>query len=51
VLAGAQAADDIRQMFFRSGAQVQVGFTLLAPQFEAPIARAVIEIDGQKYDY
>jgi type VI secretion system protein ImpL len=51
VLAGAQVADEIRQIFFRNGAQVQVGFTLLAPQFEAPVARVLVEIDGQKYDY
>lgn len=51
VLAGAQTADDIRQIFFRNGAQVQVGFTLLAPQLDAAIARVVVEIDGQKYDY
>jgi type VI secretion system protein ImpL len=51
VLAGAQLADDIRQIFFRNGAQVQVGFTLLAPQLDASIARVVVEIDGQKYDY
>jgi type VI secretion system protein ImpL len=51
VLAGAQVADDIRQIFFRNGAQVQVGFTLLAPQLDSAITRVVIEIDGQKYDY
>ncbi|MFM0501528.1 type VI secretion system membrane subunit TssM [Paraburkholderia caffeinilytica] len=51
VLTGAQLADDIRQIFFRNGAQVQVGFTLLAPQLDAPIERVVVEIDGQKYDY
>jgi type VI secretion system protein ImpL len=50
VLAGAQVADDIRQIFFRNGAQVQVGFTLLAPQLDPSIARVVVEIDGQKYD-
>jgi type VI secretion system protein ImpL len=51
VLAAAQIADDIRQIFFSSGAQAHVGFTLLAPQFDASVARVVVEIDGQKYDY
>jgi type VI secretion system protein ImpL len=51
VLATAQTADDIRQIFFSNGAQAHVGFTLLAPQFDAPVARVVVEIDGQKYDY
>ncbi|CAB3775815.1 hypothetical protein LMG28614_00090 [Paraburkholderia ultramafica] len=50
VLAGAQVADDIRQIFLRNGAQVQVGFTLLAPQLDPSIVRVVVEIDGQKYD-
>jgi type VI secretion system protein ImpL len=51
VLTGAQIADDIRQIYFRNGAQVQVGFTLLAPQLDSPVARVVVEIDGQKFDY
>ncbi|ASW03532.1 type VI secretion system membrane subunit TssM [Paraburkholderia aromaticivorans] len=51
VLAQAQVADDIRQIFFSNGAQAHVGFSLLAPQFDAPVARVVVEIDGQKYDY
>ncbi|WP_414441642.1 type VI secretion system membrane subunit TssM [Burkholderia sp. 22PA0106] len=50
VLAGAQVADEIRQVFFGSGAQAHVGFTLLAPQFDASIARLVVEVDGQKFD-
>lgn len=51
VLSTAQTADNIRQIYFRNGAQVQVGFTLLAPQFDPAVARVSIEIDGQKYEY
>ncbi|WP_186012122.1 type VI secretion system membrane subunit TssM [Burkholderia gladioli] len=51
VLAGAQLADEIRQLYFGGGAQVHVGFTLLAPQFDTAIARVVVEVDGQKYDF
>ncbi|CAB3770065.1 type VI secretion system membrane subunit TssM [Paraburkholderia solisilvae] len=50
LLATAQNADQIRQSYFRSGAQIQVGFTLLAPQLDPAIARLSVEIDGQKYD-
>ncbi|MEX3899867.1 type VI secretion system membrane subunit TssM [Paraburkholderia sp. BR10954] len=51
VLSDAQNADAIRQIYFRNGAQPQVGFTLLAPQLDPPIARLTVEVDGQKYDY
>ncbi|MBP0590318.1 type VI secretion system membrane subunit TssM [Paraburkholderia sp. LEh10] len=51
VLSEAQTADDIRQIYFRNGAQLQVGFTLLAPQLDPAIAKLTVEIDGQKYDY
>lgn len=51
VLSAAQTADDIRQIYFRNSAQIQVGFTLLAPQLDPAIARVSIEIDGQKYAY
>jgi type VI secretion system protein ImpL len=51
VLSTAQAADEIRQIYFRNGAQAQVGFTLLAPQLDPSIAKVSIEIDGQKYEY
>jgi type VI secretion system protein ImpL len=51
VLSEAQAADAIRQIYFRNGAQLAVGFTLLAPQLDPSIAKLSIEIDGQKYDY
>jgi type VI secretion system protein ImpL len=51
VLATAQLADDIRQRYFRGGAAPQVGFTVLAPQLDAAIAKLTVEIDGQKYDY
>jgi len=51
VLSGAQIADAIRQIYFRNGAQLQVGFTLLAPQLDPAIAKLTVEIDGQKYDY
>jgi type VI secretion system protein ImpL len=51
VLAETQIADDIRQLYFRGGAQMQVGFTLLAPQLDSAIAKLTVEIDGQKYEY
>ncbi|MGF6793010.1 type VI secretion system membrane subunit TssM [Paraburkholderia sp. 35.1] len=51
VLSEAQSADAIRQIYFRNGAQLQVGFTLLAPQLDPAIAKLTVEIDGQKYDY
>ncbi|GAB2917648.1 type VI secretion system membrane subunit TssM [Paraburkholderia jirisanensis] len=51
VLATAQTADEIRQSYFRGGAQPQVGFTLLAPQLDSAIAKLSVEIDGQKYEY
>jgi type VI secretion system protein ImpL len=51
VLTKAQIADDIRQMYFRGGAQMQVGFTLLAPKLDPGIAKLTVEIDGQKYEY
>ena len=51
MLSEAQAADAIRQIYFRNGAQLAVGFTLLAPQLDPAIAKLSIEIDGQKYDY
>lgn len=51
VLSEAQAADAIRQIYFGNGAQLAVGFTLLAPQLDPSIAKLSIEIDGQKYDY
>lgn len=50
VLATAQTADEIRQIYFRNGAQVQVGFTLSTPQLDPAIAKVVVEIDGQKFD-
>jgi type VI secretion system protein ImpL len=51
VLSDAQTADAIRQIYFRNGAQPQVGFTLFAPQLDPAIAKLTIEVDGQKYDY
>ncbi|MEX3786417.1 type VI secretion system membrane subunit TssM [Paraburkholderia sp. BR14374] len=51
VLSDAQTADAIRQIYFRNGAQPQVGFTLFAPQLDPSIARLTVEVDGQKYDY
>jgi type VI secretion system protein ImpL len=51
VLSDAQTADAIRQIYFRNGAQPQVGFTLFAPQLDPAIARLTVEVDGQKYDY
>lgn len=46
-----QAADRIKQMFFRGSNIPDVGFTILTPVLDPAIARLVIEIDGQKYEY
>jgi len=51
VLQEAQAADDIRQMYFRGGNLPEVDFTLLAPTLDAGIGKLAITIDGQKYEY
>lgn len=51
LLRQAQAADAIRQMYFRGGNQPEVDFTLLAPVLDPAIGKLVIEIDGQKYEY
>lgn len=51
VLQQAQAADDIRQMYFRNGNMPEVDFTLLAPTLDPGIGKLVIDIDGQKYEY
>ncbi|WP_132142799.1 type VI secretion system membrane subunit TssM [Luteibacter rhizovicinus] len=51
ILAQVQAADRIRQMYFRGGSQPEVGFTLLAPTLGEGVDRLLVEIDGQKYDY
>jgi type VI secretion system protein ImpL len=51
VLQQAQAADDIRQMYFRGGNLPEVDFTILAPTLDPAIGKLVIEIDGQKYEY
>jgi type VI secretion system protein ImpL len=51
MLAQAQAADRIKQLYFRGGNLPEVDFTLLAPLLDPGIGRLVIEVDGQKYDY
>ena len=50
VLSTAQTADEIREIYFRNGAQVQVGFALGAPQLDPAIAKVIVEVDGQKFD-
>jgi type VI secretion system protein ImpL len=51
MLAQMQAADRIKQMFFRSGNMPEVDFTLLTPVLDAGIGKLVIDVDGQKYEY
>jgi type VI secretion system protein ImpL len=51
MLAQAQGADRIKQMFFRSGNVPEVDFTLLTPVLDAGIGKLVINVDGQKYEY
>jgi type VI secretion system protein ImpL len=51
VLQQAQAADDIRQMYFRGGNLPEVDFTILAPTLDPAIGKLVIDVDGQKYEY
>jgi type VI secretion system protein ImpL len=51
VLRAVQAADRIRQMYFRGGPVPDVGFTILTPVLDPAIARLVIEVDGQRYEY
>lgn len=51
MLAQMQAADRIKQMFFRSGNMPEVDFTLLTPVLDAGIGKLVINVDGQKYEY
>ncbi|WP_426285252.1 type VI secretion system membrane subunit TssM [Luteibacter sp. E-22] len=51
VLAEAQLADTIRQVYFRDGPQPQVGFTVSMTTPPAGIDRLTIEVDGQTYEY
>lgn len=51
MLAQLQAADRIKQMYFRGANLPEVDFTVLTPVLDAGIARLVVDIDGQKYDY
>ena len=51
LLAQAQMADDIRQMYFRGGNVPEVDFTVTAPQLGAGIAKLEFDVDGQKFDY
>ncbi|WP_448101492.1 type VI secretion system membrane subunit TssM [Luteibacter jiangsuensis] len=49
MLADAQAADTIRQIYFRDGPQPDVGFTISAsPQ---TLSRLTVEVDGQVFEY
>ncbi|CAM2157016.1 type VI secretion system protein ImpL [Pararobbsia alpina] len=50
ILATAQTADEIREIYFRGGAQAQVGFSLQAPQLDPAIAKITVEVDGQSFD-
>lgn len=51
MLAQMQAADRIKQMFFRGSNIPEVGFSFLTPVLDPGIARLVIEVDGQKFEY
>nr|WP_225561537.1 type VI secretion system membrane subunit TssM [Rhodanobacter sp. DHB23] len=51
LLAQAQMADDIRQMYFRAGNVPEVDFTVTAPQLDAGIAKLEFDVDGQKFAY
>jgi type VI secretion system protein ImpL len=51
VLAQAQMADDIRQMYFRSGNQPEVDFTVQAPLLDPGIGKLEFDVDGQKFTY
>jgi len=51
MLAQMQAADRIKQMFFRGSNVPEVGFSFLTPVLDPGIAKLVIEVDGQKYEY
>ena len=45
-----QAADRIRRAYFRDGPMPQVRFSLRPAAMAAPVARVVVEIDGQSFD-
>ncbi|MET0331158.1 MAG: type VI secretion system membrane subunit TssM [Dyella sp.] len=49
VLAQAQIADSIRQRYFRSGSQPQVGFSLQAMPLGAGISKLSVVVDGQTF--
>ena len=52
MLAQAQAADAIKQMYFRNnGSMPEVDFTLMAPSLDAGIGKFAITVDGQKFEY
>ena len=51
LLAQAQMADDIRQMYFRSGNTPEVDFTVQAPLLDPGIGKLEFDVDGQKYVY
>jgi type VI secretion system protein ImpL len=47
-----EAADTIREMFFRPGSQMpEVRFTVTPVELDASATRFVLELDGQTFDY
>jgi len=51
VLASAQLADTIRQVYFRDGPRPQVGFTISLTTPPPGIGRMTIAVDGQVFEY
>jgi type VI secretion system protein ImpL len=52
MLAQMQAADAIKQMYFRNnGSTPEVDFTLVAPSLDAGIGKFAMTVDGQKFEY
>jgi len=51
ILAQAQMADDIRQMYFRNGNLPEVDFTVQAPLLDSGIGKLEFDVDGQKFTY
>jgi len=51
VLASAQLADTIRQVYFRDGPRPQVGFTVSVTTPPPGIGRMTIDVDGQVFEY
>ena len=52
MLAQAQLADAIKQMYFRNNASTpEVDFTLVAPSLDPGIGKLAVIVDGQKFEY